>query len=114
MPQLKDFGQRFKVNGFMSQVDNKHIIAQEFIIHEATLKSQAVLGQLMDGLKSLGVLEVMQKISSTFGPLFIHQNQTLDAPTLMSTLSVPTHLSPEKEAGIEMLHKFIMETSELP
>ena len=96
----------------MSQVNNKHIIAQEFIIHEATLKRQAVLGQLMDGLKSLGFLEVMQKIPSTFEPLFIHQNRTLDAPILMSTLSVPANLSPEKEAGMEMLHKFIMEASE--
>ena len=65
----------------MSQVDNKHIIAQEFIIHEALLKKQAVLGQLMDGPKPLGFLEVMQKISSTFESLFIHQNQILDAPT---------------------------------
>ena len=81
MPQLLDFKQRFKVNGFMSQVDNKHIIAQEFIIHEATLKRQTVLGQLMDGPKPLGFLDVKQKISSTFESLFIHQNQTLDAPT---------------------------------
>ena len=35
----------------------------------------------MDGLKPLGFLEVMQKISSTFESLFIHQNQTVDAPT---------------------------------
>ena len=75
------------------------------------LRRQALLGQLMDGLKSLGFLDVMKKIPSTFEPLFIHQNKALDGPTLISTI-VPANLSPEKEAGMEMLHQFIMEAPE--
>ena len=86
---------------------NKHIIAQEFMIHEAILKRQAVLGHLAEGLRSLGFLDVMQKIPS-FEQLLVYENQLLDAEKVISCLN---NLTPEKEAAVKML-KFITESSD--
>ena len=76
------------------QVNNKHIIAQEFILHEMLLKRQAAFKQLAEGLKSLGFLEVMKEIPTTFEKLFVHHDQELsgEAVTVYTTCHRNNHL----------------------
>ncbi len=94
------------------QVATKHSIAQEFLVHEALLRRQPSIDQLCTGLQSLGLLDVMKRLPTSFEPLFVYHEGGLTAEKLVRYLRFPCELSEEEKATSEMVKRFLSEATE--
>lgn len=75
------------------------------------LKRQAAFKQLAEGLKSLGFLEVMKEIPTTFEKLFVHHDQELSGEAVTECLSIPHNMSSQQSLAVDMLRRLVMEAS---
>ena len=74
--------------------ENRQDIISSMCLHYVILLAKAELDQLVDGLKSLDVLDILQKNPTTARQLLIHMPKPIDADQ-MYNLFVP-NISPEK------------------
>ena len=92
---------------------NKHTIAHKFILHEALVRTIAVLTQFCSGLRtSLNFLKILRQILDTFRPLIVYEKVQMYLAS-SSRLSFPTVMSARREAVGSVLRKYLGDSSEL-
>ena len=93
---------------------NKHTIAHKFILHEALVRTIAVLTQFCSGLQtSLNFLKILRQILDTFRPLIVYEKAQNVSGIIISCLSFPTVMSARREAVGSVLRKYLGDSSEL-
>ena len=77
------------VNNYLPfQKDNRDIILQAIMFHEIIGKRTSALNQLRDGLKVLGVLDVIESNPILCAPLFIYQHDSITVANVKSVLKI--------------------------
>lgn len=86
---------------------NKHLLAQEFLIHEAVTRRQPVLSQFCSGLESLGFLATVRKAPSLFQSVFVYEQDEVTSERIVSLLNFPNKMNDDEAACVGMLKQFL-------
>ena len=97
---------------FLLQLTNKDAIAQDFMLHDAVLRSKSALDQFASGLDVVKVLPLMRLFPGQFEKLFTYVSQGELVPEyFLELLRIPVNMNEEERRTAEMLKEFVHSSS---
>ena len=86
-------------------------VIQGILMYEVIAKRKVELGQLHDGLKTLGILDEMQRFPQLFECAFTYKNVELTSEIVNDCLKYADNLSEQEQNIKSMVTKFIDKSS---